>query len=331
MKIDKSKIALCTYFDKNYLLKGLNLYESLEKHNPGYTLWVLCFDGYTKKILDKLKLKNVKTISLSEFEDDKLKAIKNTRSKVEYIWTCTPSLPLYVFKKDKKVNKVVYLDGDLFFFSSFEPAIKELGRDSIYTVEHRYPPDQMSRINTSGRFNVGFQIFKRDKEAFRCLRRWRNQCLDWCYWRLEDGKLGDQLYLNEWPDLYKNLVISENLGVNAAPWNVGQYKVTKRKDGVYINNDKLICYHFHQFQILGENKFSRIYGYTPAPEVIELIYKPYEREIKKQIEKVKKMDKSFRIVPPKKNIVDESKRRLIKFMGPLYWKVLDFLKWGKKY
>ena len=38
----------------------------------------------------------------------------------------------------------------------------------------------------------------------KCLKKWTNQCLEWCYYKLEDGKMGDQKFLDEWPKLYKS-------------------------------------------------------------------------------------------------------------------------------
>jgi hypothetical protein len=238
-----SKVGFVTYFNKYYLLRGLAMLTSLIKHAPKAQIWVLTFDKYTEGILKKMNLPGVHIISPDDFEDAALKKAKKNRTLVEYFWTCSPSLPLYVLKKQPKLTHIVYLDADLFFYSSPLPIFKELANNSILTVEHRYPASQQARSLTSGQFNVGFQIFKQDSQAVKCLRRWRNQCLKWCYARHEDGKYGDQLYLNEWPKLYDKLVISENLGLNAAPWNITQYHVTSKKSHVYIESDKLICYH----------------------------------------------------------------------------------------
>jgi len=324
--VKKQNIIFCTYFNKNYLFKGLALHASLLKHNPWVKIWILCMDTYTKNILDSMKLKGVTTISLVNFEDKELLKAKKTRSLVEYYWTCTPSLPLFIFNNCLQVEKVVYLDADLYFYSSINPAFEELGNKSILTVESRYPKGQEIRIKTSGRFNVGFQIFNRDKESLMCLKRWRKQCLKWCYWRLEDGKLGDQLYLNEWPRLYKNLVISQNLGINAAPWNISQYKICEKDRNVYLNDDKLICYHFHQYDIINENNFEYSSGYRLSKDLIKYVYKTYEIEIKRQIKFIKSIDEDFKIVPHKKNIKENIRGRLIKLFGPIYWDLLSILR-----
>ncbi len=226
-------------------------------------------------------------------------------------------------------RKIVYLDSDLFFYSSVKPALEELGDKSILTVEHRFPQNQRGRFASSGRFNVAFQIYNRDKEALACLSRWRNQCLDWCYERLENNRYGDQLYLNEWPKLYQNLVISQNLGIDAAPWNIGQYGLTKKGDKIYVENDELICYHFHQFEILSESKFSHSAAYSLPDVVKRIIYKPYEEELRKQIKILQGVDGEFKIIPSKKSMTSKAKEALAKLIGPLFWRWQTYVRLRK--
>ncbi len=318
-------IVYCVYFDKGFLLKGLSLYESLMRTTPAATLWILALDTYTENILKKMKLKGVKIVPLREFEDRQLLAVKGTRSMVEYYWTCSPSWPLYILQKSPTTKYVVYLDADLYFFSSAHAGVSEIGKGSLLAVEHRFPKGLEGLAKRNGRFNLAFNVFKNDKEGIACLRRWRKQCLDWCYWRPEEGKMGDQGYLNEWPKLYKNLVISKNVGLDAAPWNISQYKVTSKDGAVYIESDKLVCYHFHQFQIFGPESFNRVFGYTLSKNVIEYIYKPYEEEISKQFSRVKKIDKDFTIQKPKMTVTKMFQQKIAKFIGPLYWRLQSLL------
>ncbi len=317
----------CTYFDKGFLLKGLALHASLISHNPEAKLWILAFDKYTESILKKMKLKGVTMVALSEFEDKELLAVKPTRHPVEYYWTCTPSWVLYIMKKQPSTKHVVYLDGDLFFYSNPDGGINEIGGRSILAVEHRFPKGREVLVKDSGRFNVAFNVFRNDKVGVACLSRWRKQCLDWCFWKKEDGKLGDQMYLDEWPKLYGgDLVISKNVGLDTAPWNISQYKVTNRGAETYIDTDKLICYHFHQFQILGPDNFSRVLGYTLSKDVIKYIYKPYEEELRKQYQKVREFDGGFEIKEIEKDKVMLFRQKLGKYLGPIYWRIKGILK-----
>lgn len=325
----QDKSVFCTYFDKGFLTKGLALQSSLIKYNPNARLWILAFDKYTENILKKMKLQGVTVVSLKEFEDKELLAAKKTRNFVEYYWTCTPSLPLYIFKKDPSIQFVTYLDGDLFFYSDAMAGVNEVKDGSILAVPHRFPKGMEHIADDSGYFNVAFNTFKNDEIGKKCLKRWRDQCIEWCYWRHEDGKLGDQMYLDEWPKLYgKKLIQSKNIGVNAAPWNISQYKVTSNNGFVYLDGKQLSCYHFHQFQILGANNFSRVMGYTLSKEVIKYIYEPYEEELKRQYKIVKRYDSDFEIKPTEKDLnkLLVLKQKMAKYVGPVYWKIKGWLK-----
>jgi len=317
----------CTYFDKGFLLKGLALHASLIRHNPKAELWILALDKYTENILNKMNLKGVTVVPLRDFEDKQLLAVKASRHPVEYYWTCTPSWVLYIMKKRPDAKHVIYLDGDLYFYSNPDKGVLEIGDKSLLVVEHRFPKGREGMAKTSGVFNVAFNVFKNDETGITCLKRWRNQCLDWCYWKPEDGKLGDQMYLNEWPKLYgKNLVISENVGVDAAPWNISQYKITDKDSNVYINRDQLVCYHFHQFQILGPDHFNRVLGYTLSKEAIKHIYEPYEEELRKQYGIVKKFDSLFEIAQTKQDAGMLLRHKLAKYFGPIFWRIKSIFK-----
>lgn len=291
----KPNILYCTYFNKNYLIKGLALHASLIKHEPHAKLHILCMDDYTKSLLDKMKLKGVTTIAHADFQDQELAKARSNRSLVEYFWTCTPSLPRYIIKEYPKTNLVVYLDADLYFYDEPVKIFQEMGNNSIYIVEHRYPQDQKYRDNISGRFNVGIIVFKNDQEGRACIEKWRSQCNEWCYLKSEPDRFGDQLYLNKWPSRYKKVTISKNLGINAAPWNITQYEVTKKGKKVYINDDTLMIYHFHQLAIHNKGRYTYAHGYHLSPAVKRLIYKPYTDMLTEVWEQALKIDPGFTI------------------------------------
>ena len=70
----------CTLFNINYLSRGINLYNSIKKVSKRFKLYIFAFDDLTLNYLKDLNLKNVIIISLSEFEDVKLKNVKKKKN-----------------------------------------------------------------------------------------------------------------------------------------------------------------------------------------------------------------------------------------------------------
>ena len=240
----------CTLFDRNYLYKGLALYNSLLKIYENFKLWILCFDDITYSLLEGMNLKNIELISLKQFEDKELLRIKDTRTAVEYCWTCTPSLPLYILKNNPSLDMITYLDADLFFYSDPKPIYVEFGDNSILMVEHRYAPGSRKYEKTSGKYNVQFLIFRNDRNAIECLEWWRERCIEWCYFKYENGKLGDQKYLDDWIERFKGIHVLRHKGRGTAPWNIQRYSIRRVNDKVLIDEQELIFYHFHRLNIL---------------------------------------------------------------------------------
>jgi len=241
----------CTLFDQNYLLRGLTLYRSLAQHTPDFVFYVLCLDEATFTILSNLGMKNIQPIALCDLEawDVRLKEAKGNRSLVEYYFTLSPALPLFILKHYQDVDIITYLDADLFFYQSPAPIYEELGEQSILIIEHRFP-EHLREKQIYGRFNVQYQSFRNDEQGLACLEKWHNQCLMWCYDRLEGDKFADQKYLEEWPVLYNSLVILQHKGAGLAPWNWSQYQMTLDKGGMLIDDYPLVFYHFHAIKII---------------------------------------------------------------------------------
>ncbi|MCX7049581.1 MAG: hypothetical protein NTX50_29365 [Candidatus Sumerlaeota bacterium] len=91
----------CTYFDHNYLPRGLALYHSLQRHCPQSQLFVLCLTPQCHDVLTRLQLPNVRLARLEEMEagDEPLRQARTNRSLVEYYFTCTPTFILYALKQ----------------------------------------------------------------------------------------------------------------------------------------------------------------------------------------------------------------------------------------
>jgi hypothetical protein len=279
----------CTLFDSSYLIKGITLIRSLSKHAHPFTLWVLCMDTLCFDILHHMNLPNVHLITLEKFEDPLLLNVKQSRTKGEYCWTCTPSLLLYIFRHHKHVDMLSYVDADLFFYTSPRKIYEEFGNKSILIISQKHKYNKHCLNTAFGKFNVGMLVFRNDTNVLTCLNTWRKNCLRWCYKRSENGLYGDQGYVSDWPHQYKKVHILKNPGAGLAYWNIGFHMISKIKNMILVNNSPLIFYHFANFTI-PEKLIFPFREYMPSKEIspqsVKLIYQPYINEIRKTIQLV---------------------------------------------
>jgi hypothetical protein len=272
------------------------MYDSLKKHCEAFHLYIFAFDDQSLLILKSLTLEDTTVISLKEFEDEELLAVKPTRNRAEYCWTCTSSTIRFVLNH-YQVDHCIYLDSDLYFFSSPQVLMDEMGEHSVYITPHRYTP-KYDQSQKTGIYCVQFVAFRNDERGLAVLNWWRKSCLEWCYGRFEDGKFGDQKYLDDWPERFEGVYVSGNLGAGVAPWNMQQYVFTKEKDtitGTEIatgNKFRVIFFHFHSFAFVTPTYFSPRPYYQRNRSVIVLLFNPYRKEILKIRNRFSQVNKS---------------------------------------
>lgn len=263
----------CTYFDSNYLHKGVALYLSLERVTDDFLLYVMAYD---KECYNKLKGFGFghMTVELwDDWETPEIKAVKGDRSRAEYCWTCGPSV-IYHFLTYYNLPSITYLDSDLYFVGNPKIAFDEIGDKSIAITEQHIDEDRAEKV---GRYCVQFMFFKNDQEGGAALTWWRDACIEWCYQRFEGDKYGDQKYLDRFPEKYKSLCVFENVGVGLAPWNVNKYKYTPN---YVINGEKEyspVFFHMHglSFSQNGKELCASSIDYDMRGDALKYYYAPY--------------------------------------------------------
>jgi hypothetical protein len=251
-------------------------------------LYIFSFDDRGAEILNKLDLPKTTIITLKEFEDEKLLEVKPERTRAEYCWTCTSSTILYCIERFG-LDMCTYLDADMLFFDSPKVLFDEMGDKSVMIIEHRFHPDHDKSWN-SGKYCVQFMVFRNSEQGMKVLRWWREACLDWCYARLEDGKFGDQKYLDDWPQRFEGIHELKNHGGGVAPWNVSRYDFFYKQGELYgkdlISGEefKIIFFHFHNarlYNILGKvrakyfirnNKPTEGYFYREYEKILNITF-----------------------------------------------------------
>ncbi len=244
----------CTYFDRNFLIQGLALWRSLASHDPDAVLWVLTLDEFTATALRQVGGTWLKVVPLTtlEADDPQLTATQSHRSRVEYYFTISPCWPRWLLRRHPEIERVIYLDADLFFFADPAPifAAMEQAQASVLITPHRFPP-WLAHCEKHGIYNVGILVFRNDDTGRACLEDWRTQCLEWCYDRLDGSRYADQKYLEAWPTRWGPAVlVLDHPGVNLAPWNWTRHRLEYTSDNaVTVDGQPLIIYHFAGFRV----------------------------------------------------------------------------------
>jgi len=258
-----------TLFDSGFLPNGLALHHSIRRHDPDSVLWILCMDEQAYGALERLNLPAVRLLRLEEVETPKLRAIRPSRSRGEYCWTLTPFTADMVFDRDASARRVTYLDADLWFLGSPAPLFSDLERSgaSSLITPHAYAPPY-ERSDAYGIYCVQFMPFVRGaSDAIR--HRWQDQCLEWCYAEPDGARFGDQKYLDDWPQRFREQVrVVSNPGWTQGPWNATRFGVSEA-----------VTYHFHRLRIVSPTRVN--VGAYPLPRAhVADVYRPYLRDLR---------------------------------------------------
>ena len=257
-----------TLFDGLFLPQGLALHQSMQRHSGDYTLWILCMDDEAHHVLSVLQLPNVRLLRLSEHETPELLAVKSSRTKGEYCWTLTPFSIGFVLGLAPEARRVTYLDADTWFLKNPSRLFLDLERagKSVLITDHGYAPEH-DQSATSGQYCVQFMVFSRG-EGETVLQWWQSRCLEWCYNRAEDGKFGDQKYLDDWPDRFAQQVHElSNKEWTLAPWNATRFP-----------HGGGVLWHFHGLRLkaVSQQQVRFDMGSYPLPKTtVNHVYKPY--------------------------------------------------------
>ena len=288
----------CIVTGETYSAKALVMYRSLVNTKVDFTLYYFCFDQQTYALLSKLKeqnslYKNLVPVKVSDVMDDRLVEAKSNRSEQEFFFTLTPFVIDYAIQT-YGLEMCTYLDADLYFYTSPKIVFDEMDGKSVLITKHNYTAG-LEHLLYAGTYCVQFNPFRNDAEGQKVLNWWKDRCAEWCYLRKEDGKWGDQGYLNNWPEMFESVTVSANPGVGVAPWNIDRFELeggSKIKENETQKNLDIVFYHFQGVKMFF-NRFFYIGNPGRRSELRPSLYKPYLAELLAVKRELKKVDPTF--------------------------------------
>ena len=251
--------SFCTLADNSFYEKVCALNKSLYNFSQDYSLHLLCLDN---EIYEKCSSqKNIicyKLENLLESDNNLEKSRGNNPSRealivskgdvdsakqIQFTWSLAPYFTWWCLEK-LEVEDILYIDADIYFYSSFENLYKHTNNISVGIVEHRCPynPD-------NGKYNVGIVYFKNDLDGYKCSSWWKN-CLLFTnhqYYHTH-GKCGDQKYLELFEKLFNGVQILDQYIGHLAPWNFLHHQYDDKQIIWNGKRQELLYCHFSNFK-----------------------------------------------------------------------------------
>lgn len=239
--------AVLTICSLNYVSKALVLLESFREYNDD-SMYLLIVDR-------KSALQSVpKYVNIIWVADLGIENWESYAFRYDVIEFNTNVKPAAIMRLLESHEKVIYLDPDIEVFSSLDGVWADLDRFSLVLTPHYFSPildghkpDDIELLKF-GPFNLGFIGVSRLEDSKRFLEWWSERCLSDGYYEPQSGLAVDQKWVSLAPSFFKNIKVSEDLGLNLAFWNLHERTLVFREDGIYVNNcDRLKFVHFSSF------------------------------------------------------------------------------------
>jgi len=246
-----SKLSICTIVSKNYLPYARVLAESFLKHNDGevFVLLVDNVDGYFDPAAEKFKLVEIEELRylIPDFEKFCFQyTIYELNAAVK------PFFLEYLFEK-YRVEKLAYLDPDIYVMERFEELSKLLDNNSLVITPYLTAPIEDERtpseieILQSGVYNLGFIGLRWGSTVQSHLKWWQKRLRDRCVVAPEKGLFVDQKWIDLVPGFYEDVHILREPGYNVAYWNYHCRTLEKQGGRYLINGKPAFFFHFSGF------------------------------------------------------------------------------------
>jgi len=241
------RTAICTISTHGHIFKADALFHSL-RGNTDADLVNLIIDrepatdtdthGVTLRGLGSLTVGSAPEI-LAKYRGDALR------------WGCKPLIIGQLLQEG--YDKVIYVDNDIFFYSSPDFLFNLLDAHTVLLTPHFYPADPTREQHwleanfRVGLFNAGFVAV--GQGGRKAMEWWAGCCaynIRKSSWR---GLFDDQKYLDLLPVLFDDVHILRHKGCNVAGWNTDMCPRSKDDDGSVIIDGEwpLVFVHYNAF------------------------------------------------------------------------------------
>lgn len=289
------KNCIFTICAKNYIGLAQALEKSILQYNNDIDFYIVVADVFDMD--NKPALSDNVLIAKEILEiNDELWTNMSFKYNLTEFCTCIKPYSIEYFFQRKGYETVCYMDPDTYLFGSLDYIYEKLAHFLVVTTPHitipDFPysgdlPDRSFLFN--GINNFGFVGFKNSPKILNLLKWWQDRLSILCFGEMLWAVCTDQKWSDFFPAFlnFDEILYSNNLGLNVAPWNYFERKIVRENDGYYVvsrkgtcvRKDKLVFCHFAGYNykematngIVNNKNRMRISNLKEYPDITPLI------------------------------------------------------------
>lgn len=241
----------CTLTTLSHLYKVQALAKSIKSQSYDFVLHVVVVDGDAKPEFENCRFWKIENLVREETGEKIIS--KYQRDKDRLRWGLKSVFMKFLLKQSD-IDKLVYLDNDIFFYSDYQFLFNLLEKHSFLLTPHHYKHDPKEEQNwfeanfRVGVFNAGF--VGANKTGLTTLQWWADCCAYRCEKNAFRGLFDDQKYLDLVPVLEETAYIVRHKGCNLAGWNIELCKRIMDNGSLKIDGKYAVVFvHYNSFTI----------------------------------------------------------------------------------
>ncbi len=248
----KIAFTICT---NSFLSMARTTAASFLKFNKGYSFFIGLIDHPEDKIgpwYEGYRIVRVDEIGI-EYLDEMAKRYNIS----ELSCALKSYFCQYILDSEPAVKEILYLDSDLYVYSSFyEVELLHQQYDILLTPHILNPisfdgkqPDEIAYLAT-GTYNGGFFSIRTSDNSRRFIAWWCERMRYHCFYKIPQGLFVDQKWLNMVPVFFEKVNIILHPGYNISYWNLHERIIEKSGNEYLVNGSfPLVFIHFSSINL----------------------------------------------------------------------------------
>lgn len=250
--------VFCTVVSKSHLGNAIVLHKTLRRSGNNEILYVLVTDLIEDEVVEDFEFK---VIYLKDLSNSLPSLMEYYYDAFEFCCALKPFFVKHLFDIST-IDKVIYLDGDIYATGSFSRVWDELNTATLILTPHHItpPPFDINHINQLdiikfGFINGGFYGWSRTVSLKPILNWMCERFSKFGFCNISKNMFVDQLLLPLVLGYFPNEVrVSHDEGLNIAYWNAHEREVKKINNTWKIKGKAVVFFHMSGYRITSKDK-----------------------------------------------------------------------------